>query len=446
MVQVRVKNLANLRDIRVRFDRRDVSGEVEMDDDYLTLHRSGLKDGAHRVELEASTTNLYRRHLRQRWQFTIDTEPPPLSIAVPKRDSVLTTNPVVFSGRTEPGVRVTSEATPSASVTAGDDGSFELALPLADGKQAVALQAIDLAGNVTVKRRRIAVDTSAPTLTVSRLGTVSTAEPSIQVTTTDAVSVPFVRVNLDGESVFKGRVNGSRKLKLGRLAEGSHRLTVRAADRAGHEVAHEEVFLVDSTEKLGDATLYLGAVGKDVKALQRLLISNKLYQGQPTGTYDAATAKAVRGFQRRMHATVTGVATPEVIAGLSGRILIDQSELRLYFYESGKLKFTFRVATGMPAYPTPNGVFKVVVMAKNPTWIPPDSPWARGLEPVPPGAGNPLGTRWIGLSAPGVGIHGTPASWSIGTHASHGCIRMLVWEVEKLYDYVKVGMPVIIRP
>jgi lipoprotein-anchoring transpeptidase ErfK/SrfK len=87
----------------------------------------------------------------------------------------------------------------------------------------------------------------------------------------------------------------------------------------------------------------------------------------------------------------------------------------------------------------------VVVMAKNPTWIPPDSPWAKGLEPIPPGDGNPLGTRWIGTSAPGVGIHGTPADWSIGTHASHGCIRMHVWEVEKLYDYVKVGMPVVIR-
>ena len=84
-------------------------------------------------------------------------------------------------------------------------------------------------------------------------------------------------------------------------------------------------------------------------------------------------------------------------------------------------------------------------MSKDPTWIPPDSPWAKGLEPIPAGPGNPLGTRWIGTSAPGVGIHGTPSDWSIGTHASHGCIRMHIWQVEQLYEYVKVGMPVIIH-
>ena len=78
----------------------------------------------------------------------------------------------------------------------------------------------------------------------------------------------------------------------------------------------------------------------------------------------------------------------------------------------------------------------------DPTWLPPNSPWAKGLGPIPPGPGNPLGTRWIGTSAPAVGIHGTPADYSIGTAASHGCIRMHIPDVEKLYDQVEVGTEV----
>jgi len=62
------------------------------------------------------------------------------------------------------------------------------------------------------------------------------------------------------------------------------------------------------------------------------------------------------------------------------------------------------------------------------------------------GPGNPLGTRWIGTSAPAIGIHGTYASSSIGTAASHGCMRMHIPDVEELYDQVTLGMRVIIRP
>jgi lipoprotein-anchoring transpeptidase ErfK/SrfK len=63
---------------------------------------------------------------------------------------------------------------------------------------------------------------------------------------------------------------------------------------------------------------------------------------------------------------------------------------------------------------------------------------------VPPGPGNPLGTRWMGLNASAVGIHGTPSPSSIGYSASHGCIRMYVWEAEWLFERVRVGTPVVI--
>ncbi|MEP6813150.1 MAG: L,D-transpeptidase, partial [Actinomycetota bacterium] len=88
--------------------------------------------------------------------------------------------------------------------------------------------------------------------------------------------------------------------------------------------------------------------------------------------------------------------------------------------------------------------FEIIVMWKNPWWYPPASPWAKGEKPVPPGPGNPLGTRWMGLSSPGVGIHGTPQDGSIGYSLSHGCIRMHIPQAEWLFQHVVIGTPVYI--
>ena len=89
------------------------------------------------------------------------------------------------------------------------------------------------------------------------------------------------------------------------------------------------------------------------------------------------------------------------------------------------------------------GTFHIVVKWKNPWWYPPtQDSWAKGLKPVPPGPDNPLGTRWMGISAPGVGIHGTDAPSSIGYSLSHGCIRMQVPDAEWLFDHVEIGTTV----
>jgi len=125
-------------------------------------------------------------------------------------------------------------------------------------------------------------------------------------------------------------------------------------------------------------------------------------------------------------------------------ILRSSNELRLY--ENAKLMRTFGVATGQAAYPTPLGSFEVVVKERNPWWYPPPSPWAQNEEPVPPGPGNPLGTRWMGLSVPYVGIHGTPDAASIGYSASHGCIRMRIPDAEWLFQKVEIGTPVFTVP
>ena len=125
-------------------------------------------------------------------------------------------------------------------------------------------------------------------------------------------------------------------------------------------------------------------------------------------------------------------------------IVIRRDENRLLFYRSARKRVGFSVATGQPSYPTPLGRFTIVSKQLNPWWHPPDSDWARGLAPVPPGPGNPLGTRWMGLSVPAVGIHGTPDPASIGYSASHGCIRMRIPEAEWLFNHVSVGTTVFI--
>jgi lipoprotein-anchoring transpeptidase ErfK/SrfK len=125
-------------------------------------------------------------------------------------------------------------------------------------------------------------------------------------------------------------------------------------------------------------------------------------------------------------------------------IVIRRGSNRLYLYKGMHFQRVFGVATGQSIYPTPLGRWSVVVKWRNPWWYPPNSDWAKGEKPVPPGPGNPLGTRWMGLSASGVGIHGTPDDASIGYSASHGCVRMHISDAEWLFNHVNIGTTVFV--
>ncbi len=131
-------------------------------------------------------------------------------------------------------------------------------------------------------------------------------------------------------------------------------------------------------------------------------------------------------------------------ASFGAVIVIRRGSNRLYLYDGMRLRRVFGVATGAARYPTPLGRFSIVVKWRHPWWYPPNSDWARGKQPIPPGPGNPLGRRWMGLSAPGVGIHGTPDASSIGYSVSHGCIRMQIPDAEWLFTRVAIGTPVFI--
>ncbi len=139
------------------------------------------------------------------------------------------------------------------------------------------------------------------------------------------------------------------------------------------------------------------------------------------------------------------VIVPQSTRASIGEVIVIRRGLnKLFLYDGMKLRRDFGVATGQSRYPTPLGKYEIVVKWRNPWWYPPASDWARDAEPIPPGPGNPLGTRWMGISAPAVGIHGTPDPASIGYSVSHGCIRMRIPEVEWLFTQVDIGTPVYI--
>jgi hypothetical protein len=127
-------------------------------------------------------------------------------------------------------------------------------------------------------------------------------------------------------------------------------------------------------------------------------------------------------------------------------VTVSRSGLTARVFKRGALERSYRVAVGEPRYPTPMGRFVVQTKQVDPPWNVPDSDWAGDLAgtTVPGGApNNPLKARWIGFNG-SVGFHGTDSLGSLGTAASHGCIRMAPADVIDLYERVEVGTPVVV--
>jgi lipoprotein-anchoring transpeptidase ErfK/SrfK len=116
-------------------------------------------------------------------------------------------------------------------------------------------------------------------------------------------------------------------------------------------------------------------------------------------------------------------------------LVISIPEKTLTLFEGDQIKKVYDIAVGKSSTPSPVGTFEVVNRIDHPTW------YGHG-KPVPPGEHNPLGTRWMGLSKKGYGIHGTNEPDSIGKAVSHGCIRMRNQDVEELFEQVETGSTV----
>ena len=120
------------------------------------------------------------------------------------------------------------------------------------------------------------------------------------------------------------------------------------------------------------------------------------------------------------------------------QIVISIPDRKLALLEDGELVKTYPIAVGATDTPSPAGEFTVINHAVNPVY-------RHDGKVIPPGKGNPVGTRWMGLSLKGYGIHGTNVQSSVGKAASHGCFRMKKKDVEELYSKVQIGDTVSVR-
>lgn len=185
---------------------------------------------------------------------------------------------------------------------------------------------------------------------------------------------------------------------------------------------------------------------EEVAEIQNVLTKLGFYYGEATGIYDQKTEEAVKKLQKSVKLKVDGVFGVKTRSVLTEKyenqlisvssqvkpkgkvhLIIDVDKKKLYVYDDNQIIKEYRVAVGTKKTPTPIGNFKIKRKAKN---------WGTGF-----------GTRWLGLNVSwGIyGIHGTNKPWSIGSRASHGCVRMWNRDVEELYEFVKVGTPVILK-
>jgi hypothetical protein len=124
-------------------------------------------------------------------------------------------------------------------------------------------------------------------------------------------------------------------------------------------------------------------------------------------------------------------------------LLVSRETYTLRLYKKLKLVKTYGIAVGLAGLETPAGLYDINDKQVNPWWHVPNSAWAGDLagRVIPPGPADPIKARWMGFFN-GAGIHGTTEDWSIGHAASHGCIRMHIWDVEDLYDRVPLHTPI----
>ena len=157
-----------------------------------------------------------------------------------------------------------------------------------------------------------------------------------------------------------------------------------------------------------------------------------------------AAPRTLSANRRRTHPAVSG----RDLRRRYGTILtVDRDHFKLRLFKHLRHVKTYGIAVGMAGLSTPAGQFSITDKQVNPAWHVPNAAWAGSLagQVIPGGApNNPLRARWLGIRD-GVGIHGTNEDWSIGSRASHGCIRMHVGDVIALYPRVPIGTPVLIH-
>jgi lipoprotein-anchoring transpeptidase ErfK/SrfK len=156
-------------------------------------------------------------------------------------------------------------------------------------------------------------------------------------------------------------------------------------------------------------------------------------------------ANAPHRIHVHVHSIAPEVTKSEVAAEYPSYLTLDRGTFTLRLWQHLKLAKEYTVAVGMEGLETPEGLYAIQEKEENPVWHVPTSDWAGSLagQTIPPGPSNPIKARWMGIYE-GAGIHGTEETWTLGSAASHGCVRMSIPDVEELYDRVEVGTPIYI--
>jgi len=156
-------------------------------------------------------------------------------------------------------------------------------------------------------------------------------------------------------------------------------------------------------------------------------------------------ASADHTIAARTHYTKPEVATKDVAAQYPSYLTLDRGAFTLRLWKNLKLAKSYTVAVGQEGLETPEGLYHIQEKQVNPSWHVPNSAWAGDLagQVIPPGPADPIKARWMGIFE-GAGIHGTDETYSLGSAASHGCVRMAIPDVIELYPQVEVGTPIYI--
>jgi lipoprotein-anchoring transpeptidase ErfK/SrfK len=229
----------------------------------------------------------------------------------------------------------------------------------------------------------------------------------------------------------------------GKSLDADLRPTVRYEDRAVIRMLDKIRGAID--RKPVDATAKLSAAGlSTTDSRTGLAVRATTLHRQIRRAIVSTTAD--RTFVARTRKLRPKVTNADLEDKFGTAILVNRNAFRLTLYKRLKPARTFSIAVGQIGLETPAGLYHIQNKAVNPAWNVPNSSWAGSLagQVIPGGApNNPLKARWMGIFD-GAGIHGTDAIGSIGTAASHGCIRMRIPDVIELYDEVPVGAPVYI--
>jgi lipoprotein-anchoring transpeptidase ErfK/SrfK len=178
--------------------------------------------------------------------------------------------------------------------------------------------------------------------------------------------------------------------------------------------------------------------GKDGRKLRDNQLEEKLKAA-------VLNANAPHKIVAAVHSIKPEVTKSEVAAEYPSYLTLDRATFTLRLWQHLKLTKEYTVAVGMEGLETPEGLYEIQEKEENPVWHVPMSDWAGSLagQTIPPGPSNPIKARWMAIYE-GAGIHGTEETYSLGSAASHGCVRMAIPDVEELYDLVEVGTPIYI--